>query len=444
MFVDEQGNVWACGGNKNGELGLGHANLTYSPQKNNILSGIAAVAGGNANYTVFLDNAGNIYTIFTLSVWSCGTNEFGQLGLGDTVDRNTPQKLNYIPPIARLSSCHVAEGYLQLVDVEGRVWGCGNNQFGQLGFGNSYPKYTFQRIETIAKLEQNPIEQPDTNNQVLQQNAVPEVDLPNTTNQAEGQKEGFGEEKEMFKAMEKEQNKQLMDKVKSLHWHNVNKQQAKQKIIEGVIGMADWSSKWEGIHANKQQRNQLREQHKANLKIKHQAVEQRKINLKKKQKELDKLTKEVINIKQALATFEEQKEVVDFFDILLEPVAEAEKELKSGFEEKLHAGKHGEWTMDEVSLFLNVCGMENVVTHQREMQIGGDVLEDAIVDVTVMGIKDPLAEKKMEFYLKVLESGKMMNEEQLSQSVVWRHREVGKTLLLLREWEIALDEETRE
>src|SRR3990167_7621632 len=391
MFVDEQGNVWACGGNKNGELGLGHANLTYSPQKNNILSGIAAVAGGNANYTVFLDNAGNIYTIFTLSVWSCGTNEFGQLG-----------------------------------------------------FGNSYPKYTFQRIETIAKLEQNPIEQPDTNNQVLQQNAVPEVDVPNTTNQAEGQKEGFGEEKEMFKAMEKEQNKQLMDKVKSLHWHNVNKQQAKQKIIEGVIGMADWSSKWEGIHANNQQLNQLIEQHKANLNNKHRAVEQRKINLKKKQKELDKLTQEVINIKQALATFEEQKEVVEFFDILLEPVAEAEKELKSGFEEKLCAGKHGEWTMDEVSLFLNVCGMENVVTHQRQMQIGGDVLEDAIVDVTVMGIKDPLAEKKMEFYLKVLESGKMMNEEQLSQSVVWRHREVGKTLLLLREWEIALDEETRE
>ena len=43
--------------------------------------------------------------------------------------------------------------------------------------------------------------------------------------------------------------------------------------------------------------------------------------------------------------------------------------------------------------------------------------------------------------MKVLESAKLMNEEQLSQSVVWRHREVGKTLLLLRELEIALDEE---
>jgi len=42
-------------------------------------------------------------------------------------------------------------------------------------------------------------------------------------------------------------------------------------------------------------------------------------------------------------------------------------------------------------------GMENVATHQRQMQIGGEVLEDAIVDVTVMGFKDPLAEKKMEF-----------------------------------------------
>ena len=79
------------------------------------------------------------------------------------------------------------------------------------------------------------------------------------------------------------------------------------------------------------------------------------------QQQLDKLTQEVREIKQALSTIAEYKEVVAFFDIFLEPIAEAEKELKSGFEEKLQAGKHGGWTM-EVSLFLNVCGMEDLVT----------------------------------------------------------------------------------
>ena len=115
--------------------------------------------------------------------------------------------------------------------------------------------------------------------------------------------------------------------------------------------------------------------------------------------------------------------------------------MKSGFEEKLNAGKKGEWTMDEVSLFLNVCGMENLLSHQRQMQIDGKVLEFSIADVTAMEIKNRVQERKMEFYLKVLESGKLMNEQKLSQSMVWRHRGVEKTLLLIKEWEIALDEE---
>ena len=95
--------------------------------------------------------------------------------------------------------------------------------------------------------------------------------------------------------------------------------------------------------------------------------------------------------------------------------------------------------MDEVSLFLNVCGMEDLVTHQRQKQIDGEVLEDAITDVTVMEIKDRVQERKMEFYLKVLESGELMNEQKLSQSMVWRHREVDKTLVLMKEWDISLD-----
>ena len=115
--------------------------------------------------------------------------------------------------------------------------------------------------------------------------------------------------------------------------------------------------------------------------------------------------------------------------------------MKRGFEEKLQAGKHGDFTVDEVSLFLNVCGMEDLVTHQRDKKIDGEIMEAAMGDVTVMEIKDKLTEKKMKFYLKVLESGKMMNEQQLSQSMVWRHKEVEKTLVLMKEWDIELNEE---
>ena len=35
----------------------------------------------------------------------------------------------------------------------------------------------------------------------------------------------------------------------------------------------------------------------------------------------------------------------------------------------------------------------------------------------------------------------MGNEQELNQSMVWRHREVEKTLVLMKEWDIGLDEE---
>src|SRR3990167_4047425 len=145
MFVDQQGNVWVCGENQNGELGLGHTTQINSPQKNNNLSGIVAVAGGHPNFSIFLDNAGNIFT--------CGNNGYGQLGLEDKKDRYTPQKVNNIPPMSSLSSCNTANCYLQIVDCEGGVWSCGYNGNGQLGLGHTNATLTFQLIESIPKLK---------------------------------------------------------------------------------------------------------------------------------------------------------------------------------------------------------------------------------------------------------------------------------------------------
>ena len=238
---------------------------------------------------------------------------------------------------------------------------------------------------------------------------------PNAANQTET---------ELFKLIEEEQSKQLIEKLKSI---NLNKEQAKEKIIAGVIGTPNWSAKWKPIHEKNEQL--------------HQSIQQHKATLNGKQQQLQKLALEVGEMEQALCTMEDNKETLDFYDRFLEPIAEAEKELKSGFEEKLKAGKYAEFTVDEVSLFLNLCDMKELVSHQRQKQIDGEMLEYATADVAVMEIKDSLQRSKMEFHLKVLESGKMMNEEVLMQSMVWRHRSLEKSLLLMKEWEIGLDEE---
>ena len=182
IFVDEEGNVWVCGANYAGELGMGHTTTISSPQKNNNLSGIIAVGGGYANYSVFLDNGGNIYT--------CGNNGNGQLGLGDTENRHTPQRVNNIPPMSFISSCNTAEGYLQIVDREGRVWSSGKNDRGQLGLGNTNPTLTFQRTEIIVKMQhqttftlseraasENIIGGIDLQNEQSNLNAVPEAKI---------------------------------------------------------------------------------------------------------------------------------------------------------------------------------------------------------------------------------------------------------------------------
>src|SRR3990167_1836615 len=405
MFVDEQGNVWVCGSNQNGELGLGHTTQINSPQKNNNLSGIVAVAGGHAYFSMFLDKQGNVFT--------CGHNQYGQLGLGDKNDRHTPQKVNNIPPMSSLSSCNTADYYLQIVDCEGGVWSCGYNGYGQLGVGHTNDTLTFQQIASIPKLKGK--------EEAMQEGSV------EGKKQEEAMQEGSVEEKEMFKSIEKEQSKELMLKIQSAKGiKQLDKHQAKQKIIEGVIGMAEWTTKWQEIHKNKQQL--------------HQCIQQHKLTLLDKQQQLHKLTQEINEIQQALSFMQENTETLEFYDEFLQPIAEAEKELKSGFQEKLNAGKHADFTVDEVSLFLNVCGMADLVIHQRTNKFDGTTLEDAIEDLSVMEISDTLQERKMKFYLKVLESGKLMKEEELSKCAVWRHKEVEKTLLLLKEWEIALDE----
>jgi alpha-tubulin suppressor-like RCC1 family protein len=56
----------------------------------NFLSFAATIAAGSS-HSLFLDTEGY--------VWAVGYNYFGQLGLGDNVNRNIPTKIEGLPPI---------------------------------------------------------------------------------------------------------------------------------------------------------------------------------------------------------------------------------------------------------------------------------------------------------------------------------------------------------
>ena len=123
FFIDVEGSNWCCGSNQFGQLGLGDLQHRNVPTK---LNGgpLAAISG--FSHTLFLDSSG--------SVWSCGLNEDGQLGSGTVNSRCKPEKINGLPKI-----CAVSGGinFSMFLDYTGSVWACGSNKFGELGLGHT-------------------------------------------------------------------------------------------------------------------------------------------------------------------------------------------------------------------------------------------------------------------------------------------------------------------
>ena len=125
LFVDFDNIVYSCGSNKYGQLGLGDninrnipskiPNLPNLPKDQSVLGRILLppikyVACGT-HHTLFVDCDDIVY--------SCGSNFFGQLGLGDDNDRNIPSKILNLPPI-KYVSC--GSYHTLFVDYEGTVY----------------------------------------------------------------------------------------------------------------------------------------------------------------------------------------------------------------------------------------------------------------------------------------------------------------------------------
>ena len=136
-FIDDSGAAWLCGGNQHGQLGLGHKNLLTLFQKIDIPNSRALSVSCGGNHTAILCQDG--------SVWMCGDNEYGQLGLGhkSVSDLVSFQKLVGIPSLITISSggYHTAG-----VSQDGSVWMCGLNKDGQLGLGHKNNFDAFQKV----------------------------------------------------------------------------------------------------------------------------------------------------------------------------------------------------------------------------------------------------------------------------------------------------------
>jgi len=140
LFLDYNGNVWSCGSNDYGQLGTGGLANRYKPWKVEGLNNVEAVSVGY-DHSLFLDRDGQ--------VWGCGNNYNGQLGLGDFGNRDIPTKIESLQNVIAISA---AGKHSLFLDKDGKVWACGYNNEGQLGLGDEQNRDTPTRIETLDKV----------------------------------------------------------------------------------------------------------------------------------------------------------------------------------------------------------------------------------------------------------------------------------------------------
>jgi hypothetical protein len=73
------------------------------------------------------------------TLWAMGRNYRGQLGLGDTTDRFVPTQVSALQNVLYVTA-EVDDQFGEFslfVTEDGQIWSCGSNNYGNLGIGNT-------------------------------------------------------------------------------------------------------------------------------------------------------------------------------------------------------------------------------------------------------------------------------------------------------------------
>ena len=116
MALAGDGTLWGSGHNDKGQLGLGHTNAVTIPVRLSVptTSEIKNAAAGDSNFVV--DQQGRVF--------GSGSNQFGSLGVGDTLNTRAPQAVQGIGSAIAVAVTSTQSAAL-LADKS--VWGWGAN-----------------------------------------------------------------------------------------------------------------------------------------------------------------------------------------------------------------------------------------------------------------------------------------------------------------------------
>jgi hypothetical protein len=141
FVLTDSGDVYSCGVNNYGQLGLDSSEPQKSLVKINFPdeSKIVKVTCG-VKHTLFLTETGTVY--------ACGSNDVGQLGIED--DRELASH-TCMKRLVRITLSHVidiccGDLYSLAITIDGNIHAWGNNHAGQLGLGDTINRWTPQLV----------------------------------------------------------------------------------------------------------------------------------------------------------------------------------------------------------------------------------------------------------------------------------------------------------
>ena len=138
LILKNNNTLWGCGWNGHGQLGLGDTtNRNIFTQVTTNTDNIKSIYCGDY-HTFILKNDGTL--------WACGYNNYGQLGLRDTNDRTIFTIIGFNSGDIRKIYCGC--DYTIILKNDGTLWGCGDNQYGQLGLGDDTNRTILTQVTT--------------------------------------------------------------------------------------------------------------------------------------------------------------------------------------------------------------------------------------------------------------------------------------------------------
>ena len=153
IVLTNSGSLYTTGRNAAGQLGIG-SNVDTNIftqcqdvddiQKNNSIISISC----GAFYTLLLTNSGSLY--------ATGSNQFGQFGNGENIDKNVFTLCQNSQNIqGKIVSIACGYSHTAIVTDSGYLYTTGSNNYGQLGIGSIIDKNVFTLCENIDFIQGN-------------------------------------------------------------------------------------------------------------------------------------------------------------------------------------------------------------------------------------------------------------------------------------------------